>query len=121
MASHRAKCRGVAEMRLVAPEKLRPREGVALAAEVLERIGRGDAADLRTHAVTGASRHALEETAAERVANSRRVHDPVRRNGGHRGCAAALQNGTAMFAARDDERSTMGENPLFVQSRFLAD
>ena len=72
----------VAEMLFEPFEKLRPRIGVALSTEVLERIGGGNAANLRADAIARAAGQALQETASKRVTNPRGIDNLVR---GHSG------------------------------------
>ena len=69
----RAEC--VAEVRRVAVAELLPRVGVALPAEMLERVGRGHTAEPAADFEVGAGRQPLEEPAAERVADAGRIDD----------------------------------------------
>ena len=92
-------------MRLVTLAELRPRIGVALTAQVLERVGRGDGAEPRTDDVVRAMRHALHEAATKCVTDAGRIDDAVRWNRRYVEGAILLVDGATVLAARDDERS----------------
>src|SRR5689334_24512651 len=108
-------------MLLVALLELVPGVGVALAADVLERVGSRDAADARTDVVREAERHALDEAGAIRVADAGRVDEPMRRHRRDVGAPAVRsRHRRSMLAARDDERFHLTEKLPFAHRGFLA-
>src|SRR5690349_16613953 len=109
----------MAEMLFVARSKFLPRVCVALAAEMLERERRGDAAELRAHLIVGAAREALHESAAIRVAHARRIDDLARRHRRHVHARVAADDGRPVLASRDDEDFRLIENLALAPPGFL--
>src|SRR2546421_699899 len=77
---------------------------MAQAAQMLERIRGRDASQLRRRLVREADGEALEQAAAIRVADARRVDNAMRRDGGDIDLAALSDDRGSVLAARDDQR-----------------
>src|SRR5215203_491872 len=103
------------------PPELVPRVGVTLAAEVLQCVGRRDAAKPRAHAVWEAEGQALHEAAAEGVADARRIDDAPRLDGRHFDAPPRREYRAAVFAAGHDEGFGLPEDFRLRQSCLLAD
>src|SRR5262249_23357974 len=110
-----------AEMALVPLAEFLPRVGMALPAEMLERIGRRDAAHPCADRVLGALGHALQEPSPERIADTGGIDDPVRRHGRHAARAVGPDDRAAALAARDDERPAFLEDRPLVEPGLLPD
>src|ERR1043165_6289597 len=106
-------------MAFVPFEELRPRIGVALAAEVFERIRRGNAAYLGADTVTPAASQSFEKTAAKRVPDARRIHDAMWWHRRHVGRLMPLEYRAAVLSPRHDERSTLRQNRRLIQAGLL--
>src|SRR4051812_40621110 len=87
------------EVRLVAPAELVPRIGMRLPSEMLEGVGGGDATQLAADIQRGLHLEPLQQAAAERVADARRIHDAVRHDGGDGDFPMRVAHRAAVLAA----------------------
>src|SRR5207247_2214472 len=101
--------------------ELFPREGMTLAAEVLQRIRRRHATKPGTDDVGSSGVHTLQEAGSERIADSRRIHDRMRRDGSDVSAPAPFDYRAAIFPFCNDERRRPVEHARFVQPGLLAD
>src|SRR5205823_4328583 len=108
-----------AEMLFVPAAEFRPRVRVAQAAQMLERVRGGDAADARADVERQAHGHPLHQTAAVRIADARRIDDAPRRDRRHVVAPLARDDGGSLLAARDDERARFGEDAALVEPGLL--
>src|SRR5688572_2817162 len=107
------------EVLLISLLELVERIRVTRAAEVLQRVGGGDAPELRAHAEGRPLGEPLHEAAAERVADAGRVDDAMRRHGLDVGARPAMVQRAPLFAARDHQQLRRLENTVFAQAGLL--
>src|SRR5690606_16480726 len=98
-------------------------EGVRVrqSAEMFERVGGRHAANAAGSLPVEPQTHALEQTAAIRVANARGIRFAHGRHGRHVRVAARRENRRPLFALRHDERFGAGDDIGFGQAGLLPD
>src|SRR5712691_1896792 len=109
--------------------KLLHRVGVALAAEMFERVGRRDGAELRALLERFAESHPLHQPSAERIADTRRIDDPMRHDGPDVSTSESripspgsrlLIDRAAVFAAGDQQRRGQAQHAILSKAGLLA-
>src|SRR6185295_20069039 len=98
------------KLSLVPLEKLVPGVRVALAAQVLEGVGRGHAAELRARLVRQSAGEPLHQPSAKRVAHAGGIDDPVRGDSRNIEPAGSTDHGRSVLASRHNQRLAGGEN-----------
>src|SRR5436190_7239733 len=101
--------------------ELVPGVRMTLAAEVLQRVRRRNAAKPRAHAIRQPEREALHEAAAEGVADARRIDDAPRLDGRHFDVSPRREYCAAVLAARHDESFGLPQDFRLGESGLLAD
>src|SRR5882672_11030187 len=108
-------------MLLVPLPELVPRVRVALAAEMLERVGGGDAADTRAYLEGQPERHPFHQSPAVGVADTGRIDNPMRCDRRH--IDATTGRGVdrrSLFPSRNEERPRLHQDVGLPQSGLLA-
>src|SRR3954454_1615151 len=91
--------------RLVALSEFIPPVGVALAAEVFQRVSRGNAAEAAARFEIRADRQPLEQTTPKRIAHTGWIHESVGRDCRHRPLPLPILDRTPLLPPSDDERA----------------
>src|SRR5215217_3333703 len=94
---------------------------MTLPAEMLQCVGRGHTADTRTDFVRRLLSHSFEKSTAKRIADARRVDDPMRGYGRYVDTFwhFARQHCATVFAFGDDESLGAVQHLRLTHARFL--